>query len=254
MTKDAVILILLPIFAVAASLATDAGVILSIALFFGLPAFWVSWRLKSWLKIKKAALFALIVTIFVMILIDYFVILDNGWATPTIFPRIFGIIPIEDLIWVFLATYLIIIFYEYFSDRGKDRLIEKRTYYLIYVSLAASGIFFIAEALVPGTVVIPYAFFVVGVLFFIIPAIIIALRHPKLLRKFSLAAVYFFYVSLMFEIVALKLGQWTFPGEHYVGWVELFGQGMPFEEFFFNFMLGGIGVLAFYELFDDDRK
>lgn len=50
------------------------------------------------------------------------------------------------------------------------------------------------------------------------------------------------------------LGQWTFPGDQFIGWVNMLGVRFPFEELLFWFMLAAIGILSYYEFFDDNRK
>jgi hypothetical protein len=62
------------------------------------------------------------------------------------------------------------------------------------------------------------------------------------------------YLALMFELTGLELQLWTFPGTHFIGWVDLLGYKFPFEEFFFWFVLSAITILSYYEFFDDNRK
>lgn len=71
--------------------------------------------------------------------------------------------------------------------------------------------------------------------------------------KFIKTGVFFFMLYLIYELTAVNLGQWYFPGE-YVGWVELAGARFPFEELFFWMMLSSSAVLALYEGFVDDKK
>lgn len=78
--------------------------------------------------------------------------------------------------------------------------------------------------------------------------------HPKLLQKFFLEGLYFFFALLLFEFAALYNGQWIFSSTHYVGFVELFGFRFPLEEFVFWMIFCVPTLLAIYEFFDDDRK
>jgi len=61
-------------------------------------------------------------------------------------------------------------------------------------------------------------------------------------------------LSFTYELTALHLGLWSFPGEHFIGWVDILGYRFPFEEFFFFIVLASIAGLAYYEFFDDDQK
>jgi hypothetical protein len=94
------------------------------------------------------------------------------------------------------------------------------------------------------------------VLFLLIPLLLIIDKYPKLLKKFSLVAIFFIFHTLVYEILALNLGYWEFPQlqSQYVGWVNLFGVSFPVEELFFYITIGSISLLSYYEFFDDDRK
>ncbi|HBC45391.1 TPA: hypothetical protein DCZ81_04450, partial [Candidatus Collierbacteria bacterium] len=76
----------------------------------------------------------------------------------------------------------------------------------------------------------------------------------RLISKYIKIALYFFVLSFLFEITAIQLNQWSFPGNHFIGWVEIFGYRFPIEEFFFYFIMCSVGAISYYEFFDDDRK
>ena len=106
----------------------------------------------------------------------------------------------------------------------------------------------------PELLIIPYFYFVGGVVLVLIPVISVLFKFPNLIVKFSKMGAYFFYSSIIYEITALKLGLWDFPGDQFIGWVSIFGTVFPFEELFFWIILGVLSVLSYYEFFDDDRK
>ena len=101
---------------------------------------------------------------------------------------------------------------------------------------------------------IPYFYLTAGIVLGIIPISIVLFEYPRLIAKFFKTAAYFFYLNFAYEITALKLGIWDFPGDQFIGWVTFFGMRFPFEEFFFWIILGAIAMLSYYEFFDDDRK
>jgi hypothetical protein len=113
--------------------------------------------------------------------------------------------------------------------------------FLIYL---ASGI----------SVQIPYFYLIFGIIFAIIPIALVLLDFPNLFVKFAKITVYFSFSSFLWEIVALRLHQWTFPGTSFIGWLEIFNVRFPFEEFLIWIVLGAAGILSWYEFFDDDRK
>jgi hypothetical protein len=251
---DILLLILFPILSVATSLIFKVNFLISILLFFGLPSIWLSYRTPS--QVKKTGLFSLILSIPLGIFIDYIATTDHSWFVPTtIFPlRLFGVVPIEDLIWGFFLIYSIVIFYEHFLDKGKHELVDRKMKYLIWPLVVLMLVFFTILFTKPDLLVIPYAYFWLGAIFFILPSITFLSFFPRLLSKYVKTASYFFLLSLLFELTGLQLNQWIFPGSHFIGWVELFGYRFPFEEFFFWFVMGAIGVLSYYEFFDCDRK
>ena len=251
---DIVLLILFPIVSVVLSLAFSVNFLVSILLFFGLPSLWLSFRTQS--QVKKTFLFSFILSIPLGIFIDYIATIDNSWFVPTtVFPfRLFGVVPIEDLIWGFFLIYSIVIFYEHFLDKGKHELVDRRMKYLAWPLIILMLVFFAALFTKPDLLIIPYAYFWLGTIFFILPSITFLSFFPRLLSKYVKTASYFFLLAILFELTGLQLNQWTFPGNNFIGWVELFGHRFPFEEFFFWFVMGAISVLSYYEFFYDDRK
>ena len=61
-------------------------------------------------------------------------------------------------------------------------------------------------------------------------------------------------MNFIYDIAALKLGWWTFPGTEFIGWISIAGVSFPIEEFIFWIILFALGVLSYYEYFDDDEK
>ncbi len=251
---DIFLLILFPILSVLLSLKFNANFLLSIFLFYGLPATWLSMRTPE--KVIKTLLFSLVITIPLGIVLDYIGIMDGSWFVPvTVFSfRLFSVIPLEDLIWGFFFIYSTIIFYEHFLDKGKQQLVDKRMKYLVWPLIILLMIFGITFLMKPTALIIPFAYFWIGIIFFLFPPITFLSYFPRLLSKYVKTGSYFFIHALLFEITGLELGQWTFPGINFIGKVELLGYVLPFEEFFFWIILGSISVLSYFEFFDDDRK
>ena len=91
----------------------SANLILSTALFFGLPALWLSIRMPQ--RILKSAIFAILFSIPFLFIIDHIAALDGAWHVPTQFPfRLLGTISLEDLFIGLGLAYFMAIFYEYF--------------------------------------------------------------------------------------------------------------------------------------------
>ena len=105
-------LIIWPIIASAISFLVRADVMISMLLFLGVPAIYLSARKPS--CIKMAALFSVIASVPLAIVIDYVMELTGGWFLPySVFGdfRLFGYVTLEQIIWLFLYLYLLAIFY-----------------------------------------------------------------------------------------------------------------------------------------------
>ncbi len=252
--RDKVLIFIWPIIASIISFLVKANYFVSIILFFGLPSVYLSFRDKG--LIKKSILFSGLFGVPFAIIINYIAILSRTWWTPTIFPfKLFGIISIDDFLWVFLYVYFIVMYYEYFLEhKFKDKLYYPYFKYLIIGILTLFLIFSIVIFINPHLLNINYYYLKMGIIAMALPIIMVLLKFPNLFTKFFKAGAYFFYLSFIYEVTALRLKLWDFPANSFIGFVNIFGVQFPFEEFFFWIMLGAIAILSYYEFFDDDKK
>jgi hypothetical protein len=248
---DVVILTGLPIGVTLLSLIIPLNYLQSDLLFLGLPALYLSWRQKS--AIKRVLLFTIILSAGGAF-IDYLAELDHAWAGPTIFPfKLGGIAPIENLVWFFLITYLIIIFYERFFDNATHKLLGRRMSYL-YLIMAVLSIMFCLSLLIDGKAPqISYFYLKLGIFFGVLPLLAFLIEFPRFIRLVLTTAPYFIALSLLNEIIGLRNGYWWFPGEHFIGRVNLGNYSVPFEELIFFVVLFSSVIIAYFELFDDNR-
>jgi len=251
---DIFLLILFPVLATIISLLFKTSIFISIILFFGLPSIYLSYRTKH--MVKKTLLFSLIVSISSTVIIDYFLTFNKIWFVSTIFPfRLPLGIPLEDPIWFFLFPFSVILFYEHFLDKGKHELIDKKMKYFIWPLLIITLILLLLFVVNPLLLKVRYAYLWIGIILILFPLVTFLSAFPRLLSKYVKTATYFFALNLMYELVAMKLNQWTWPSNsEYIGMVQLFGLSFPFEEFFFYIVLATTALLSYYEFFDDDRK
>lgn len=252
---DVFLIILFPVLATLLTLIFHTNFLISTLLFFGIPSLYLSFRKPG--IVSKSLIFAAIFSVPFSLVVDYLAVVDKSWFVPnTIFgSRFLGVIPIEDFVWGFLWVFFATLFYEYFLDRGsgKDR-INKNIKYLIIFLLSLLIIFFLFLFISPDLLNIKYFYLKVGIVLVLVPVITVLSFFPKLAGKYLKIGVYFFGLSLLFELVGLRTNQWTFPGSHFIGYIELFGLKFPFEEFLFWLVLGVAAVLSYYEFFVDDKK
>lgn len=245
-----------PFLASILSFVLNANMLFSSILFFGAPAIYLS--IRNYRKIIKTFLFAAVLGFLLSIITDYIMARTGGWNFPTsVFPRLFGgYVTVEQIIWIFLYIYFVVIFYETFLDRdNSSESVRPNLKYLFLITTAVFALFVLLYALKPNLLKIDYFYLRSGIILAIIPLAAVLFSFPNLYKKFSIAAAYFFFFSLIYELTGLALGHWEFLGKNqYVGMVEVFGLRFPIEELFFWIILGAMGILAYYEFFDDDKQ
>ena len=168
--------------------------------------------------------------------------------------KIFGFWPIDEIIWFFFWALFILTFYEHFYEKDRCDRLSKRFKYIavpIFVSvLLVCWVAFIDHSML--SISYAYSFILTPV---IIPIGYVFIKRPNLVPKFLKTGIFFFMVFLIHELTAIHLGQWHFLGTNqYVGWVELFGLGFPFEELLFWMGLSPFVVLAIYEGCVDNNR
>ena len=227
----------------------------SILLFFGLPCLYLIWREPS--IIRKSFIFAFLFSIPLSVFVDTLAVFDGSWYVPhSIVPfRLFGAATFEvwlfGLLWVLFA----VLFYEHFFGRhnASDRF-PKVYRKLLYLFALLVTIVVVAYVLKPSLLVIPYFYTWFSLIFVVPPLIIFLIKKPKFLARFSLQGAYFFFTLLVYELVALQVGLWSFPGHHFIGWINIFGYRFPFEELVFYMIFATPSFLAYYEYFGVDDK
>ena len=252
---DLSLIFLWPIIATFLSFLLISNAFVSIVLFLVVPSIYISIRGKEYWK--KSVIFAGGGSIPLIIVIDYISHVTGTWIIPeTIFPfKIFNFVTFEVILWAFFTTYFVVMFYEYFLDKhATKRLWTKKTKYFFIIGLLIFTLFLFFYFFFPDYLRIPYWYMIFGVIIFLAPFLIHLFYKQKTTSKFLLPFIYFFFLNFTWEITALKLGWWSFPGTDFIGWVSIFGVRFPFEELFFWFGVLAISLLSYYEFFDDDEK
>jgi len=201
---------------------------------------------------KRTLVFALPTGIFLSIVIHYVGEANSVWSNNTQLPRIFTYLPLDSFIWYPAWVIAITAIYQIFLDfKHRDQKISKNYKWLIIILFGFFSAFIVW--LLIGSPRIEYGYARLFALPIIFPVVYILIRKPILiprLFKFSLALLVF---VLVYEIVALRLQHWTFPGE-YSSLIYFFGVGVPIEELILWVVLGGASLAAYFETFMDDLK
>lgn len=252
---DLYTLIVLLILAGILTVAFSVTKFVSIFLFFGLPCLYLIWRNRQ--IFKKSFTFAFLFSIPLSVFVDTLATLDGSWYVPhSIVPfRLFGVATFE--VWLFglLWVLFVILFYKHFFDHKKasDQFPKKfrKLLYLFAILITAVVITYILR---PTLLVIPYFYNWFSLTFVVSPLILFLASRPKFLPRFALQGIYFFITLLIYELAALQVGLWSFPGHHFIGWVNIFGCRFPFEELVFYMIFATPSFLAYYEYFGDDKE
>src|SRR3989344_2848557 len=164
MFKKLLPLIIWPIAASALSFWIGANVMVSMLLFFGVPAIYLTILKPS--CIKMAAIFSAIASIPLAIIIDYVMELTGGWFLPySVFGnfRLFEYVTIEQIIWLFLYLYLVAMFYENFLDKScTHQLYSPKMKYFAAVLFILLSLFLVALLINPQLLEIHYFYLKIG--------------------------------------------------------------------------------------------
>ena len=227
----------------------------SVIIFFGLPSIYLTIRNIGYAK--KSIIFSLMSSVPSIIIIDYISHLTGQWLIPnSILPyRLFTFVSIEVILWAILNVYFVVMFYEYFLNQHLIKKVwQPNMKYLTGIVSLLLVIFVAIYNFIPQYLNIPYFYLCFGLVLLLIPLSFHFFKHPKFILKFFKIAAYFFYLTLLYEITALQLGWWAFPGKQFLGWVYISNIRFPIEELVFWLSLFAMAILAYYEFFDDDEK
>jgi hypothetical protein len=246
-------LIFLPILAYAGVVLFQIPYVPASILFLGLPAGYLSYKKPQ--IIKKSLFFSLLMAITIVWGVDHMIFLDNAWDVPSKTKIINNTVPIADLLWFVLWSYFGLVFWEYFLDHDKNKQkFSPRIKNLIVLLGVEVVIFSVLYALKSPWLAQPYFYLKGGIVLMVLPILAMLLKFPKLLRKVTIIAIYFFVLSAIIEHAGLVSGHWSFPGKNYLGTITYANQILPLEEIIFWWALGIPGIICWYEFFADDRR
>jgi hypothetical protein len=246
-----------PIFAGLFSLAVPTNFFVSIIIFFLIPSVYLSVRYPRF--IKKVFLFSLTISIPFIVGIDYVMERTGGWVVPySIFGmfRIAQFVTVDIILWSLCYVYFVVMFYKVFVETKKMQ--EKTSPHLKLLALLSLGsltTFSFLYLINPSILYISYFYLKFGIVLGLLPVVLVLFRFPKLNAKFAKVGLYFFVLSFIQELTALKYDHWSFPNSaQFIGTVQFLNFTFPFEELFFWIILGSFAMLSYFEFFDDDRK
>lgn len=163
--------------------------------------------------------------------------------------KVFGILPLDNLLGHMFMTMLTIVFYQHFIKEDNSNEISLNLLWIsLLMTVAIILVVFFARTNPQVLTTMAYPYFYLG-LAAIFPLVLLVLLKPKYAKNVILIAPYFFFLYFFVEIFAVRFDYWIYPGNNYVGWVELFNLRYPFEELFFWMLLYAPCLVSYYEIF-----
>jgi Na+/proline symporter len=130
--------------------------------------------------------------------------------------KLFGFWPVENLFGYAFMTLFVVVFYEHFLDDERDPRLSRRHAKLFLFALVVVAAMIIAYALDPLALQFSHAYVYGGIAAILFP-IMFGIYNPKIIPKFATLTAFFFLVWLLLEIVGVRLGNWAFPENGFIG-------------------------------------
>jgi hypothetical protein len=204
-----------------------------------------------WLKNSKIKIliFSLTAALLFAPAVELMARLKNVWDVASIFPRPFNLIPYENMLFAFLNFFWGLSFYEYFSGDDKNQKINHRFKYLILLFVIFStliyGLYFISPQLIASN------YFIIAIITIIIPEFLIFYFFPRLIKRIWLSTIFFALVFFSYEVLALYLNYWWWPGEYLIT-TKIFGYIFPLDDVIIWYFLSTPALIAGYKYFTSD--
>jgi hypothetical protein len=225
---------------------------LSFTVLFTLPPIiYLSLKLKKYFK--KILLESLVIAIPLEIILDSIAHLSKSWYVPSVLGiRIFGDMPLDDIIWTFLYVFLILLSYSYLFDHYKSKRLKQSFKKMSLTYLLMLFVFIAINNSFPMILSIPY-FYSILMAAALLFTIVFLIKYPRMYQNISLIALYFFLPSVFFEYVALELGHWYFDNGYHLAYIMIGKFSIPLEEFFF-YLLAVTSTVLIHEMFGDNKR
>lgn|GEM_PF-5123859 len=168
----------------------------------------------------------------------------------------FGGLRMIPLAWYVLWIGLTISAYSVFFDKHIHTVRKHHVFWKVHyrflilcAAVTAGSMYFLLVN--PGVFLFPYPYVLAGSLLFIAPVACILWCHPQLLRDTIKAVGILALLMLIYELVGLKVGWWTYPGD-YIAAIPMFGTVLPLEEIILWILFGALFAVVAYEEVEHD--
>lgn len=186
--------------------------------------------------------FVLLLVVFGALAFDSLARRTDAWGGASLLSfHLPGRVSVEEFVWIlFFFPLTLAINERFFAPSGVEPFRRQSKLYL-------KGGFYLGLLLVllptPDQWIGDYAYLKIGTALYL-PAFVLALLvQPSVWRELLASLAITGPLNLGFEIVALRQGYWTFPGQ-YLGWTTLGGVRYPVEELVFLILASGPSLVA----------
>ncbi len=252
-SKDLFILVAIILAAIPVAIVAQVNFLTSTLLFFGIPSAYLIWRRPR--NFKKALVASVVLGLVLGFSFDFIAELNKAWGWTVNFAlpvQFFGTVSLDILVWYFFWVFLVVAYYEYFIEHDHSTKISPRAKWTFLIGLLIAAAVVLIWKFAPGLLVLDHAYAKLGVITLIICALLF-LKNPHLIPKILHVLPFFIFMYLSYEITALHLGLWTFPGA-YFGTVQVENITFPIEELLIWIIASSSVVATYYEFCIDDGK
>ncbi|NTW22514.1 hypothetical protein HGA34_03155 [Candidatus Falkowbacteria bacterium] len=214
-----------------------------------LPSLIASYWLKH--NRKKIFYFSLLSTLLFAPPAELMARLANAWDVQSIFPRVFGYIPLENIFFAFFNFHWVLTFYELFVVKTGVRKMSKRFFWLFLIYAMLSIVVYSLYFIDPSYITTPYHILAIPML--LIPFMAIMKLRPISHDKLILPTIFFAYIFFTFETVALQVGNWWWPSNYLLP-INLFGRVFPLDDVIIWYFLSTPTLILGYEYFSNDQE
>lgn len=234
---------------VAFVLAYEPNHIVGHLLIFVVPGLYLVWRYRS--IRSHAFLVSIVFGLAAGTLLQVVAELNRVWMYVPAFPFIqLNGMPMEAIAWYVMWSGFVICIYSVFFDHRHPKAERKEKYKRHTPFLLLAGTVVLLTSVLAIThqeifvVEHPYLVFVAPV--FLFPLLVVFYMRPHVFNEIFRAAIFLSLFALVYEVIGLRVGWWSFPGD-YIASVPLGGMVVPIEELVLWVSLGSLSVLAWYE-------
>lgn len=240
--KEIIALWAWPILAYFLTLYTDSGMLGVTILFFLPPAFYLFHKIGN----KKHIGILTIVMSLAIFPVDYIAHASGLWNVNTLFPRVFEVAVLEDLLWEMLVVPYIIGFHERYFDDNDFKYFNKKFELFEGVALL-SLIVIVTGASLPSTLNFPLAYALVLGPIALVPLIY---GVKEKITSLGYVTVYFGFVHLLHELAAIQVDAWHFPltNTSAIATISIFGHTLPLEEFLIYVIMMSPALVCYHHI------